>query len=68
MDKEGFRHYLTDREQPVPEEQIVANMKMVERFEEFLKQFDKTLETAGEEEFEKFMEMANLPLDKVEKE
>ena len=54
MDKEGFRHYLTDREQPVPEEQIVANMKMVERFEEFLKQFDKTLETAGEEEFEKF--------------
>ena len=68
MDKEGFRHYLTDREQPVPEEQIVANMEMVERFEGFLKQFDKTLETAGEEEFEKFSailieEGANTYLD-----
>ena len=70
MDKEGFRHYLTDREQPVPEEQIIANMKMVERFEEFLKQFDKTLETAGEEEFENFSailikEGANTYLDYV---
>ena len=54
MDKDGFRKYLTDRDQPIPEEQIVANMKMAERFEEFLKQFDKTLETAGSEEFEKF--------------
>ncbi|MHA2022626.1 MAG: hypothetical protein ACTSWQ_03085 [Candidatus Thorarchaeota archaeon] len=54
MDKEGFQKYLTDREQPVPEEQIIANMGMVERFEEFLKQFGKTLETAGESEFEKF--------------
>ncbi len=54
MDKEGFRKYLTDREEPVPEEQIVENMKMVERFEEFLKQFDKTLKTAAEEEFTKF--------------
>jgi len=54
MDKEGFRKYLTDREQPVPEEQIVANTEMVERFEEFLKPLGKTLETAGEEEFEKF--------------
>jgi len=68
MDKEGFRHYLIDREQPVPEEQIVANTKMVERFEDFLKQFDKTLETAGEEEFEKFSailieEGANTYLD-----
>ena len=54
MDKKGFRKYLTDREQPVPEEQVVENTKMVERFEEFLKQFDKTLETAAEEEFTKF--------------
>ncbi|MGY5880996.1 MAG: hypothetical protein RTV31_12140 [Candidatus Thorarchaeota archaeon] len=54
MDKEGFRKYLTDREQPVPEEQIVANTEMVERFEEFLKPLGKTLETAGEEEFDKF--------------
>jgi hypothetical protein len=54
MDEEGFRKYLTDREQPVPEEQIIENTKMVERFEEFLKQFGKTLETATEEEFTKF--------------
>ena len=54
MDKEGFRKYLTDREQPIPEEQVIENTKMVERFEEFLKQFKKTLETATEEEFNKF--------------
>ncbi len=54
MDKEGFRVYLTDREQPVPEEEVVENIKMVEKFEEFLKQFAKTLETAAEEEFLKF--------------
>ena len=54
MDKDGFRRYLTDREQPIPEEEIVANTRMVERFEEFLKRFDKTLETASEEEFTKF--------------
>ena len=54
MDKEGFRKYLTDREQPIPEEEVNENTKMVERFEEFLKQFGKTLETAVEEEFSKF--------------
>jgi len=54
MDKEGFRKYLTDRDQPIPEDQIVENIKMVERFEEFLRQFDKTLETASEAEFSKF--------------
>ena len=54
MDKEGFRKYLTDRDQPVPEEEIVENTKMVERFEKFLKKSDKTLETASEEEFTKF--------------
>ena len=54
MDKEGFRRYLTDRDQPVPEEQIVENTNMVERFEEFVKQFGKTLETAAGEEFERF--------------
>lgn len=54
MDKDGFRKYLTDRDQPVQEEQIVENIKMVERFEKFLKQFDRTLETAGEDEFNNF--------------
>lgn len=54
MDNEGFRKYLTDRAEPIPEEQVIENIKMVERFEEFLKQFDKTLETASEEEFAKF--------------
>ena len=68
MDKEGFREYLTDREQPVPEEQIIENTKMVERFEEFLKQFGKTLETATKMEFTKFSkilidEMANTYLN-----
>ena len=54
MDKEGFCKYLRDREQPSPEEQVIENTKMVERFEEFLKQFGKTLETAAEAEFNKF--------------
>jgi hypothetical protein len=54
MDKDGFRKYLTDREQPIPEEQVIKNTKMVERFEEFLKQFDKTLETATDVEFNEF--------------
>ena len=68
MDKEGFRKYLTHREQPIPEEQIIANTAMVEKFEEFLKQFGKTLETAGEDEFDKFSsilveEGANTYLD-----
>jgi len=54
MDKDGFRKYLTDRDQPVPEEEIIENIKMVERFEKFLKQFDKTLETASDDEFTKF--------------
>ena len=57
MDKEGFRKYLIDREQPIPEEQIIENTKMVERFEEFIKQFGKTLETATEAEFNKFSKM-----------
>ncbi len=54
MDKEGFRRYLTDREQPIPEEEIVENTKMVERFEEFLSQSGKTLETASGTEFNRF--------------
>ncbi len=54
MDKEGFRRYLTDREQPIPEEEIVENTKMVERFEEFLGKSGKTLQTASGTEFNKF--------------
>ncbi|MFW9817414.1 MAG: hypothetical protein ACFFEW_15940, partial [Candidatus Thorarchaeota archaeon] len=54
MDKDGFRRYLTDRNQPIPEEEIIENTKMVERFEELLKQSGKTLETASENEFNKF--------------
>ncbi len=57
MDKDGFRKYLTDRDQPIPEEEIVENTKMVEGFEEFLKQLGKTLDTASEEEFTKFSEI-----------
>ncbi|MFW9964511.1 MAG: hypothetical protein ACFFCX_13150 [Candidatus Sifarchaeia archaeon] len=54
MDKEGFRKYLTDRDHPIPEEEIVESIKMVERFEEFLTQFGKTLDNASEKEFTKF--------------
>ncbi|MFW9769502.1 MAG: hypothetical protein ACFFF9_07830 [Candidatus Thorarchaeota archaeon] len=54
MDKDGFRRYLTDRDQPIPEEEIIENTKMVERFEDFLKQSGKTFETAAEPEFQKF--------------
>lgn len=57
MDKDGFRKYLTDRDQPIPEEEIVENTKMVEKFEELLKQLGKTLDTASEEEFTKFSEI-----------
>ena len=57
MDQEGFRKYLTDRDQPIPEDEIVANTEMVERFEEFLKGFDKNLETATEEEIAKFAQV-----------
>jgi len=54
MDDEGFRKYLTDRNQPIPEEEIIENIKMVKKFEKFLKPFGKTLETATGEEFEIF--------------
>ncbi|MGY5852962.1 MAG: hypothetical protein RTU92_05285, partial [Candidatus Thorarchaeota archaeon] len=54
MDKEGFRVYLTDREQPVPEKEVVENIKMVEKFEGFLEPLGKTLETAAVDEFLKF--------------
>ncbi|MCK5390280.1 MAG: hypothetical protein KAJ36_07305 [Candidatus Thorarchaeota archaeon] len=54
MDKEGFRKFLTDRDQPIPEEEVIENTKIVEKFEEFVDQFGKTLETAAGEEFERF--------------
>ena len=57
MDKEGFRRYLTDRDQPILEEEILENTKMVERFEEFAKQFGKTLETVSEEEVANFSQV-----------
>jgi hypothetical protein len=54
LDKEGYRRYLTDRDQPIPEEEIIEAAKMVERFEKYLKQFDKTLETASSTEVHEF--------------
>jgi hypothetical protein len=57
MEKEGFRRYLTDREQPIPEEEIVENTKMVERFEEFLDKSGKTLQTASGTEFNRFVKI-----------
>ena len=47
MDKKGFHRYLTEREQPIPEGEVIENTMMVERFEEFLDKFRKTLETAS---------------------
>lgn len=54
MDKEGYRMYLTDREQPIPENEIVETTRMVEKFEEYLKEFGKTLDTAAANEVREF--------------
>ena len=45
---------MTDRENPIPEDKIKEGILMVERFEEFINEFDKTLETAGAIELNKF--------------
>jgi hypothetical protein len=57
LDKEGYRRYLTDRENPIPEEEIVETTKVVERFEEFLKQFGKSLDNASAAEVNRFSKM-----------
>jgi len=57
LDKEGYRKYLTDREQPVPEEKIGPAIAMVERFEEFLKESKRNLQTATSLEVNKFSKM-----------
>jgi hypothetical protein len=44
LDKEGYRRYLTNRENPIPEE----------RFEEYLKQFGKGFDNASAVEVNKF--------------
>ena len=54
MDREGYRKYLTDREQPLPEEKIGQAIQMVERFEEFIRMSKKTLETATAAEVSMF--------------
>jgi hypothetical protein len=54
MDKEGYHRYLTDRENPIPEDEIVEATAMVERFEAFVKKSDKTLDTAGSDEVNAF--------------
>jgi hypothetical protein len=54
LDKDGYRRYLTNREQPIPEKEIVEATNLVELFEKFLKQFDKTLKTATSVEVQQF--------------
>jgi hypothetical protein len=54
LDKDGYRRYLTDRENPIPEEEIVETTNMVQRFEEYLKQFGKSLDNASALELNKF--------------
>ena len=57
MDKEGYQKYLTDREHPIPEEEIVETTRIVEKFEKYLKQYGKTLETASSTETNKFVKL-----------
>jgi hypothetical protein len=57
MDKEGYRKYLTDREHPIPEPEIVETTEMVERFEIYLKQVGKTLDTATAGEANEFSKL-----------
>ncbi len=54
MDEEGYRKYLTDREHPIPEEEIQKAIPMVRRFEEFAKKRGRSLETAGSKELNAF--------------
>lgn len=57
MDREGYRKYLTDRDQPIPEDEIIDAVKMVEKFEEYLKQLGKTLDAASATEVNKFAKL-----------
>ncbi|TFF86301.1 hypothetical protein EU519_01485 [Candidatus Thorarchaeota archaeon] len=54
MNEEGYREYLTDREQPIPHDEIERAIPMVQRFEVFAKQRAKTLQTAGSDELNAF--------------
>jgi hypothetical protein len=57
MDKEGYRKYLTDRAQPIPEDEIIETTMMVEKFEKYLKQLGKTFDTASATEVNKFAKL-----------
>lgn len=54
MDIAGYHRYLTDREHPVPEEEIERVIPMIQRFEEFARQRGETLKTAGSTELNEF--------------
>jgi hypothetical protein len=54
LDKEGYRRYLTNRENPISEEETVEAIKIVEKFEEYLKQFGKNLNNASSMEVNMF--------------
>jgi hypothetical protein len=57
MNKDGYRRYLTNREHPILEEEIVEATKVVERFEMYLKQAGSTLETASVKEVNEFSKL-----------
>ena len=57
MDKEGYRKYLTDREQPIPEDEVIETTKMVKKFEKYLEQAGKTLDTASQTEVNEFVKL-----------
>ena len=46
MDKDGYRKYLTDRAEPIPEEKIGPAISMVERFEKYIGKSGRELESA----------------------
>jgi hypothetical protein len=57
MDEDGYRRYLTDREHPIPEEEINLAIPMVKRFEEHSKKSGRNLETATAEEVNSFVKI-----------
>lgn len=54
MDEKGYTEYLTDREQPIPEDEIEQAILIVRQFEAFAEGRGKTLETAGFHELNAF--------------
>jgi hypothetical protein len=57
MDEKGYRTYLTDREHPIPDEEIELAIPLVKRFEEHAKAAGKSLGSATAVEVTSFVKM-----------